>query len=57
VISLVMASTIKLEFVGSRTNAGDSMSKIFYWKPTDSVDVGLIDRQHKELLEIAEELY
>ena|SRR2546426_10005519 len=33
------------------------MSRIFRWNPTDSVDLGLIDCQHKELLETAEELH
>src|SRR5690242_9857760 len=33
------------------------MSRIFRWKPNDSVDLGMIDQQHKELLETAEELH
>ena len=33
------------------------MSQIFRWKQTDSVDVELLDRQHQELFETAQELY
>jgi hemerythrin len=31
--------------------------KIFSWKPSDSVDVALLDRQHQALFEIAQQLY
>jgi hemerythrin len=33
------------------------MSKIFLWKPSDSVDVALIDQQHQELFDTAQHLY
>ena len=31
--------------------------KIFSWKPTDSVDIALLDRQHQALFEIAQQLF
>jgi hemerythrin len=33
------------------------MDKIFRWKPTDAVNVALLDRQHQALFETAQELY
>ena len=33
------------------------MGKIFSWKPSDNVDIALLDQQHRALYAIAQELY